>query len=149
MLLTNRGVSLSLCVYKKVRVETTACFQRDQIPADVHNKAGLRGLVPCGGGPAGWQGFVLEARGWGPSATPTCRQALHSSIAETGLPMWKFTPCEPGCWQLNRWVLNSSCSEQRSRLFNLSGFKKSEIFKLLAHIVLPMPGMSGWGFFVS
>lgn len=77
MSLTNRGVALSLCVYTKVRVETTACFQRDKTPADVHNKAGPRGLMPCGG-PAGWQSFVLEARGWRPSATMTCSQALHS-----------------------------------------------------------------------
>lgn len=46
----------------------------------------------------------------------------HCSIAKTRLLTFKFTPCELGHWQLNSWVLNSSCSEQWFRLFNLSGF---------------------------
>lgn len=63
-----------LCVH--TRKSESACFQRDQIPADIH-KAGPRGPVVCGG-PAGRQRFFLEGRGWGPSATPTCSQALRS-----------------------------------------------------------------------
>lgn len=134
----------SLCVYKKVRVKTTACFQSDPCLCPQGRTQGSRALW----GPAGWQSFVWETRG--------LRLFCHSTpqpgsvqlgqfclTAETRLSAWKFTLCELGHWQLNLWVLNSSCSEQRSRLFNLSGFKKSEVFKLLEHIVLPMPAVSG------
>lgn len=43
--------------------------------ADIHKKAGPRGLVPCEA-PAGWQSFVSETRSWGPSAVPARSQDL-------------------------------------------------------------------------
>lgn len=81
-------------------------------------------------GPAGFQQddrALFQRPGAGVPLLPQprvrlCAAGWHCSIAKTRLPTWEFTPCELGHWQLNSWVLNSSCSEQWSRLFNLSGF---------------------------
>lgn len=77
--------SIPFCVYKKVRVETTVCFQRDQIPADVHSKAGPRSSCLAGVQQDG------RALSWRPGAG-------------VALPHWPTArPCTAWAAPLNSW----------------------------------------------
>lgn len=123
MSLTTRGLVLSLCAYKKVRKcpfpkRPDPCWHPQQ--GRTQGSSGLWGSSRTAEIFLGGQGLgSLCHTNLQPGSAQLGR---HRLIAETRLPMWKFIPCELGHWQLNHWVLNSSCSEQRSRLFNLSGF---------------------------
>lgn len=144
MPLTNRGVSLFLVCVQESQGENNCLFPKRSLLMSTRQDSG----VSCPLGSSRMAELCLgdqELRLFCHS-TPqpgSVQLGQFCLTAETRLSAWKFTLCELGHWQLNLWVLNSSCSEQRSRLFNLSGFKKSEVFKLLEHIVLPMPAVSG------